>query len=274
MTVENNNELKVLPSIDAAMPTEEGGPIARKGFSYQDEIAVSFLLDMLESPDIEKIHCETHDDIIVVRTDEGPIPRVAEFVQVKAGEPEKLWSVADLCQRKMSRPGTSIYEISLARDQYSEKSCFRIVTLREVNGALKLLTYESNAPARRFDSDDFKALVTNIERKCPDQKSGKGNGVEYWVANCFWDERFSEDAVKTKNLLRIMQIGFREERALLPEQTEQLLTELRQQAKAAGDAKWKSERHKKIITRDALRQWWERRSEELITGASAPSGGS
>ena len=36
------------PSVDDAKPIEEGGPVARKGFNYQDEIAVSFLLDMME----------------------------------------------------------------------------------------------------------------------------------------------------------------------------------------------------------------------------------
>lgn len=57
----------VYPSVDDAKPMEEGGPIARKGFNYQDEIAVSFLLDMMDDQSIIKIHCETHDDILIVR---------------------------------------------------------------------------------------------------------------------------------------------------------------------------------------------------------------
>ena len=50
------------PSIDHAKPSEEGGPIARTGFNYQDEVAVSFLIDMLSDSEILKIHLETHDD--------------------------------------------------------------------------------------------------------------------------------------------------------------------------------------------------------------------
>src|ERR1700681_1431990 len=85
-----------LPSVDDACPHEQGGPIARIGFSYH-EIAVSFLLEMLQSPSLLKVHCETHDDILLVRELDGQ--RHAEFVQVKAGEIDKLWSVADLCRR-------------------------------------------------------------------------------------------------------------------------------------------------------------------------------
>ena len=81
------------PSIDHAKPLEEGGPIARVGFNYQDEVAVSLLIDMLGDPEIIKIHLETHDDAIVVRRNDAG--REAEFVQVKAAELNKLWSVAD-----------------------------------------------------------------------------------------------------------------------------------------------------------------------------------
>jgi hypothetical protein len=36
---------------------------------------------------------------------------IAEYVQVKASEQDKLWSVADLCQqRKKSKQGSSIFE--------------------------------------------------------------------------------------------------------------------------------------------------------------------
>lgn len=262
-----------LTSVDVAMPVEEGGPTARTGFNYQDEIAVSFLLDMLENPAIEKVHCETHDDILVVRTDVGSSERVAEFVQVKAGEPDKLWSVADFCQRKKSKRGTSMFETSLARDRHLETSRFRIVTLRDVNSDLKLLTYEDNAPARHPDSAERQALITKIQEKCPEFTSEKGNGVDFWVDHCYWEECHSEEAVKRHNQLRIIQISVLENRTLLPEQSEQLLAELRQKAKTAGDAKWNAERHLKILSRPELRQWWEKRSEELITGASAPSGG-
>src|ERR1700722_191557 len=87
---------KVFFSVEDATPSEEGGPIARTGFNYQDEIAVGYLLDMLEDPSILKVHCETHDDIILVsRSSSTQV--VAEYVQVKGSEEDKYWSVADLC---------------------------------------------------------------------------------------------------------------------------------------------------------------------------------
>jgi hypothetical protein len=52
------------PSADDACPHEQGGPIARIGFSYQDEIAVSFLLEMLQSPALLKVHCETQSGLV------------------------------------------------------------------------------------------------------------------------------------------------------------------------------------------------------------------
>lgn len=273
MNDDTDIELVDWPSVDDAFPDEEGGPVARTGFNYQDEIAVSLLLDMLECPDIEKIHCETHDDILVVRTDQVAEERIAEFVQVKAGEPDHLWSVPAICQRKKSKPGTSIFETSLGRDRHIEKARFRIVTLRDVNSELKLLTYEPDAPARQLTSAHCKALLAAIEQRCTGWKSRKGNCTDYWIANCRWDVRHSEAAVKEQNHLRIIQISGHEGRQLLLDQADLLLNELRRRAKTAGDAKWKSERHKKIITRAALRSWWETRTEDLISGASSPSGG-
>src|SRR5258708_6084977 len=112
----------VLPSVDDACPLDEGGPIARTGFTYQDEVAVSFVIEMLRTPALLKIHCETHDDILLVWGTQGG--NAAEFVQVKAGEADKLWSVADLCRRDGRACGRSVYERSLARDAYRETSQF------------------------------------------------------------------------------------------------------------------------------------------------------
>lgn len=135
--------IKAWPSIDHAKPTEEGGPVARTGFNYQDEIAVGFLIDMLGSPSLLKIHCETHDDVVLVWNSDPSSDRTAEYVQVKASEQDKLWSVADLCQqKKRGKTGTSIFETSLGRDRHVETSRFRLVTLRPVVGALKPLTYD------------------------------------------------------------------------------------------------------------------------------------
>jgi hypothetical protein len=262
---------RTFPSVDDASPAEEGGPDARRGFNYQDEIAVSFFIEMLEEESILKVHCESHDDIVLVR---GSVlgARVAEYVQVKAGEPDKLWSVADLCAPKNRRPGSSLFETSLARDAHSEDSLFRIVTLTRVVTALKVLTVLRDASGRTSNSEAV-ALQAELERRFPELKSEKGNGAGFWIQNCMWDERDSEDAVRRHNLIRLLKLGHREGKNLLPEQIEQLLDELRMWAKTAGALRWRSDRDRKIITRDNLRDWWETRTHKILIGASSPAGG-
>lgn len=261
------------PSVDHAKPSEEGGPVARTGFNYQDEIAVGFLIDMLGSPSLLKMHCETHDDIVLVWQSDQPVGRTVEYVQVKASEQDKLWSVADLCQQKKSKAGTSIFETSLRRDQHLEASCFRLVTLRPVVGALKPLTYELTSKSRDSATSEMKALQTDFATRFPGIASPKGNGADFWLENCRWDERHSEAAVRKDNFVRLIKLGSAEGRPLLMEQAEVLLDELRAMAKAAGDAKWDPDPARKIITRTAIRSWWEGRTQELIEGAAAKSGG-
>lgn len=192
---------------------------------------------------------------------------------MKAGEPDKLWSVADLCASKNGRPGTSIYEISLARDAHSETSLFRIVTLRPVVSELKILTFPRYAPGREVDGERFALLKGELDRRFPEFKSTKNNGSEFWIEKCQWDERHSEEAVRTDNFVRLLKLGIRERRQLLPEHADLLLDELRTRAKIAGSLKWEPHRDKKIISRDDLRHWWETRTQEILVGASSPSGG-
>lgn len=263
---------KPLLSVEDVKPDEEGGPIARSGFTYQDEIAVSFFIEMLEDRSLVKVHCETHDDLVLVRGVGEPEMQLAEFVQVKAGETNKLWSVADLCARKKAKIGTSIFEKSLARDKHVEESHFRIVTLRPVVAELRLLTFPRDGTGREPDGKKFKALKSELDKRIPDLESLKGNGTAYWLENCLWDQRESKQAVQKDNLIRLIRQSGEEGRQLLLEPAGLLLDELRAWAKKAGDLKWEPDRDKKIITRDALRGWWELRTRELIEGAAAPSG--
>jgi hypothetical protein len=260
------------PSVDDTKPGEEGGPAARSGFNYQDEIAVSFLIEMLEKPSLLKVHCETHDDVLLVWARNDSDRRLAEYVQVKASEPDKLWSLADLCQRKKASVGTSIFELSLARDKHREESRFRLVTLRPVTSALEMLSFPYGAPGRELNGERFKALCAGLDERFPGLESDKGNGAAFWLEHCFWDQRHDEEAVRNDNLIRLIRLGVKEGRPLLPEPAEILLGELRQWAKASGDANWEPDRDKKIILRATLRDWWERRTREVTEGATAASG--
>src|ERR1700722_15635279 len=258
----------IWPSIDDVRPDEEGGPAARRGFNYQDEIAASFLIEMLETPALLKVHCETHDDIVLVHQIGTTSERSAEFVQVKASEQDKLWSIADLCLQRKSRAGTSIFEISLGRDKHEELSLFRMLAPRPVVAELKPLTYPYDSPSRTADAAAMAALHSTLVDRFPGFASAKGNEASYWLKNCRWDQRHSEDIVRQNNLIGLIRLSQREGRPLLIEPAEELLSELRVKAKAAGDARWDPDPNRKIITRAALLAWWERRMSELENGAA------
>lgn len=261
------------PSIDDALPEEEGGPNARLGFSYQDEIAVGFLLDMLKDPSLVEVRCETHDDVVLIRDFDAPSGRIAEFVQVKGAEPDGLWSIAGLCRQKTSgRHGTSIIETSFSRDRFQEQSRFRLVTIRQVSRELKVLTYPLSESARDPNNGQFQELKTRMNYRFPNLQSEKGNGVDYWLENCFWDVRDSEQEVRKDNELKLFKLSSLAGQLLLLDQVETLLDELRAKAKAAGDARWVWGKEKKVITRDQISVWWFKCLEEYRAGPNAKSG--
>jgi len=237
------DEPKSWPSIDEAAPEEEGGPVARIGFTYQDEIALGFFLDMVVDPRIAKIHFESHDDLIVARLGTSEDPLIAEYVQVKAGEPDKLWSVADLClqtgkDKKAGKPGRSILETSLARDRHGEISTFRLVTLRAVVSELAPLTYDMGVEARSPDAEGMVSLLADLNKRYPGLKSPKGNGCDYWIGNCRWDVRHDVKTVEKANTYKLFALAEAANQPLLIEQLNVILLELRAWVKAAGDAKW------------------------------------
>jgi len=259
------------PSVDDVRPVEQGGPIARQGFTYQDEVAVSFVIEMLQNPALLRVHCETYDDILLVRA--GQDGNEAEFVQVKGGEIDKLWSIADLCRRDGGVAGSSIYETSIARDAHKEPARFRIVTLRPVMGDLQFLTHPCGSPGREPANRQVRDVTSEIERRCPDASSRKGNRVDFWLERCVWDVRHDLAAVARANEIALLRLAAREQRHLLPEQVDSLLEELRRWVKTAGEARWEPDRVKKILARENLRDWWERRADELRSGAGSPAGG-
>ncbi|RAP40409.1 hypothetical protein BYZ73_15130 [Rhodovulum viride] len=260
------------PSVDSVPPVEEGGPIARRGFTYQDEIAVGFLLEMIADEQLTKIHFESHDDLVLVRSPMSGTTLRAEYVQVKAGEPEKLWSVADVCQRKKKEVGTSIFEISLGRDRHAEISSFRIVTLRPIMAALMPLSYPFGAEGRDPSCETMVSLQMEMDSRCPGCQSRKRNGSRYWLENCFWDVRHDFHAVERANRLQIFELAQKSGQPLLIEQVDVLLNEMRAWVKGAGDAKWHPDKAKKIVHRDQAVDWWRGRLTKLAQ-VNVASGG-
>lgn len=227
---------------------------------------------MLANPQLVKIHFETHDDLVLVWAIGAP-PLIAEFVQVKGAEADKLWSVADLCLRKKQAVGSSIFEKSLDRDQHEETSRFRIVTLRPVVSALTPLTYGRGNEARAIDCDEMVILKADLDGRMPGVVSKRGNGTAYWLDNCLWDARHDEAAVKAHNRMRLFEIMQAGGSLLLLEHLDILLDELRKLVKTAGDAKWKPDKAKKIFTREAFLTKWDACLAKLKDAAAQPSGG-
>lgn len=272
MTQEEIEEKEVFPSVDDFAPDEQGGPVARRGFTYQDYIAAKLVFDMICDPLIIKIHCETHDDILVVRQGSNDT-RFAEFVQVKASEPDKLWSVADISQQKNKRAGTSIFEKSLSRDKASEVALFRIVTLRDVVKNLKPLTYPVGHLDRAPDSQNIMDLLDDLHGRFSDIKSEKGHGIDYWLANTRWEVAETQDAVKQALLIRIMKKSQQDAAPLLYEHAEKVLNNLLSIVKKAGDAKWVPDREQKILERAFVTNWWEESLLEEAQNRGIVSGG-
>ncbi|MBU4278196.1 MAG: DUF4297 domain-containing protein [Proteobacteria bacterium] len=262
-----------LPSVREVAPDEEGGPLARQGLNYQDEIATGFLITMLEETSIIEVHCETHDDITVIHQIDNTGLQHTEFVQVKAHHENKLWSVADLCKRINRIPGTSILEKSFSHDKFIHQSQFRIVTLFPVNAELRVLTFPKNGPGRETDGADLNALKKNVAKRLPDIKSPRGNTIDYWLETCVWEVRESERAVQANNLIRLIKLSHDAGHVLLYEQAELVLKDIRSMVRKAGAARWVPDRDKKIFRREDFVEWWLKRNQDILDGASAPSGG-
>jgi hypothetical protein len=63
-----------LPSSHDLSPLDQGGPVARAGFLYQDHVGAGFCIEMLRNTKLTGVWCETLDDITLI-WDDGGRPR-------------------------------------------------------------------------------------------------------------------------------------------------------------------------------------------------------
>lgn len=179
----------VLPSIWHLPPPDQGGPIARQGFDFQDHVGVNLCIAMLCDDNIVAICFETHDDLVVHWSND-----VIEFVQVKSDSPDRLLSIAWLCKDKEK----SVLARSLAREACKEYCCFRIVTKQGISQELEPL----KTPRERRVEPILSSIATlglRIARKLKGTKSPKGSGAESWVKRTLWEVQHSEDALIAKS---------------------------------------------------------------------------
>lgn len=261
-----------LPSVENLRPDEEGGPIARRGFTYQDYIAAQCVLAMIEDGTVLKVQCETLDDIVVIRRVDGAT-NSAEFVQVKRSDLDQLWSAAQLCKRTDGAAGTSVFEKSLVKDRVKEAGLFKIVTARDVASALKPLTYPRGHVDRALETDKMSALKEAIDKRCPGVCSHKGADSTYWLENAIWEVAESKLAVEDKAVLSIVKLSVDHGETLVPEQALRVLKTLLNLVKDAADAQVEPDWDKKIITRDQALQWWRDALTTEREAIEGPSGG-
>lgn len=232
-----------MPSIHQLRPRESGGPPARRGFSYQDHVAVAFFLEMLNDPALAAVWCESHDDITLIRS--AGQGETVEFVQVKFDLHREGWTVSKICERDGAlltsggevRPA-SVLEKSLAQERCDEPCSFRIVSSGPVKPKLKALEYPFGN-ALRDGHSAFEQLVADIVRTATSVRtfqSARGSTAESWVRRVRWDVRESEAAVQNANY-RELDRYVAQHNAYLPlDAREKLYRALLVRASEAGDA--------------------------------------
>lgn len=244
---------KILLSIFESPPLDLGGIHARQGFAYQDDVAAGFYLQMLSSVDLLEVSCETYDDILLVWQHDGN--KTLEFVQVKAEHLDQLWTIAKLCEQSKSsktstKIGTSILEKNLFRDQYRESSWFRVVTCRQVDPDLGLLTRDRHHEHRAVSYAPFKYLADEVERRLPGVQSKKGNNLLFWLTNAYWDVIADKD-IERLNMQVLTQALYELALPYDPDTVRAIYHNLRTLAKQTaefGDDRWQEKR----ISRDQL----------------------
>lgn len=263
-----------VPSIDDRVPDEQGGPISRSGFTYQDFIAIQLLLEMIVDETMIRIECETADDIVIVRQNGDAANRSAEFVQVKTTTEDSLWSCARLCGSTNAPLGESIYEKSLSNANVKEDVFFRLVTSQSVNSALKPLTYPLGNDARALSNEKMTSLKKDIDTRCPSFCSdNKKYTSKEWLEKTLWIEAPPLKSVEKEILLDMMKMSQENGDPIFYEQAKKILLELVSWVRKAGDAKWVPDKNLKIINREDAVIWWNQRIQEERDGAKVLSGG-
>ena len=239
-------------SIRELVPKDFGGIVARKGFAYQDHVAAGFCLEMLLKDDLIEVWCETYDDIVLIRIHDSC--EIVEFVQVKHEDLDQLWSAAKLCERKDTKPGTSILEKSLARDCCREIVRFRLFTSLPANSQLGILLLPLDHCDRHCGTEAFKSLAADFAKRINSFTSGNGHGVEFWISNAVW-ESAAEQAIADRNRILLHRFLEMNQFPAYCDTLDDLYENLLWKVKASAEADWKQHKSQKMIKRDELADW-------------------
>lgn len=248
--------MNMKPLVDPYTASDAGGVKARQGFTFQDHIAASFLLDLISDPMLLQVECETGDDIALRWHANGA--DVSEYVQVKITDGDTNWNLTEICARKAKRVGTSLVETSIGNDKFSGDALFRFISIRGVNHTLRPMATPRH---RRFEPhivDALNKLGSQISKKLKSISSPNGKTVPEWVHSCLWEFPGEQQAVHQRNVNRIHRLFEGKGEAVFASAVETIYEGLVTIARNAGDQSMVDHATKKIVSKEAIAAWWSR----------------
>ncbi|TBW47843.1 DUF1837 domain-containing protein [Marinobacter halodurans] len=236
--------------------SDSGGVGAKKGFLFQDHIAVRHILSLLSDSSVQEVHCETRDDISIVVS--GTTGNYVLNIQVKTTDGAKKWSTEELCD-------SEIYIKQLKLDSLQVPAKFRIISSRDVgSSSVKTLLY----PKEQRDAKKRQQLINVITRRHKGAVSPNKNSAEYWVDNCHWEVIKEIDAIKFRNQNSINSIaenfGYNLTSAQILEINDKLLLSAIEAAAASN----KTEFEKKIFKKDEFEKRFKKLMDNAATSAN------
>jgi hypothetical protein len=245
-------------------PEEEAARRSRRGYEYQDLIAASFCLQMLSDSSLQKVACETQDDVVLTWKNPTAGTVVEEFVQVKSDRNKQQWSVSQFCAQKKDpsvkkgdndsiryRKNTSIFEKNALRDCGKHIARFRIVTRADVN-ELRILT----EPLEVRDNSEVTALAEKLEEKLNGNSTLTSSDIAYWVSHATWDVHGTDEAVFNDNFRRLSEVVQTEAgRLIAVADMERILHHLAEETRAMAMGKGRCGADPSIVTEKELRDW-------------------
>jgi len=250
-----NFSMNITPLVDPYAASDAGGVKARQGFTFQDHVAASFLLDMLSDPALLQVECETGDDIALRWRRNGA--DVTEYVQVKITDRERNWNLTEICERRAKRVGTSLVEISLGTDKFPVDALFRFITVRDVNHTLRPLKTRRDLRFQPHDVDALTKLATQISNKLRGVTSPKGKSLPEWVQACLWQVTGEKEAVQQENINRIHRLFESKGEAIFASASAKIYEGLVTIARNAGDVSIVDHPAKKAISKQEMKGWWD-----------------
>jgi hypothetical protein len=244
-----------LPSIYSLKKKEDGGRIARIGFSYQDHVGVKFLIDLFISAEDYDIFFENEDDIVVVNKWQTPV--TVEMIQVKSNNLDSRWSVSQLIELE-------VLQKSLQRGRCLEEIYYRIITSYDVNAELEVLKLS----IQDRNPEQVNAVIISIFRKKNDiPQNEKGHDAKHWVNNCLWSKwPDSIESLRSENLLCLEKALFNERATTIPlDQKEELYQKF---LALVQDASTMNVEH--VFNKDYLDKWMDKQ----LSNFSIPKKGS